>query len=824
MDTDNNRAKILTSVLVRSAVASSIQGDLMLELMALQEKANILEIARSFDDPRLLRQITLSRRGKSAEKSTRVEIEYQGSELYYGSHSLGKTRILYKSPLPGELQARLAIEGILDRFLEYLKKLEGIVALDESNRHVRLFIPGNISPNFTLLWESFLKDVAFSIYGNTKYKLAGLMQTFVQMLNGVSLSDRGFSKIDIPIVTVDQAEIMAGLYLAVFRETKKRQDDRLKQIQLLQKELADKNLNDRDREKKAKELAKKEETQNKEAEKYRDNWQKLVDKLISEETFLWNDFREIERKLSESNLSAKEYAKLQKQQAKTIEKISLPESLVRQKLPLLLKSSSNPFVAIQEDIIQDLDLFSSVAETTKKFTKNATDQISAVRGDIFAICMVEMYRLLEKIQSKSVGELPPPLLNEQCLFPKVRSPGDDSKDFCYSCGVVLEGSSRWQVARFTFEKPSQRRQSGTGEDRPQICSSCSVLSFASPLKVSEKSIILRLDSDRGGDRSSERLKEYARMLVNKDIHLSSGRYIVLNSDRASGGEIASQKMGQVQYALAKVASIFPLEVLTDFRFFLFLQSSQPIVLNSRQLVFIKGLMTGYNRSIIISGKDIDTTLGDAIRYIQKDAAYLAEYTIAKSAQYQEPFLLEEVRQAYGKLIQQDLELPGEIMNSEQSKRARLYRDVAALTGLTCAFIKSLEKLTTDRGMKPEDREREISKTIEQVDDPYAFLYYITLGVDTEVRSRLYLNSDNHFIYGEIKSLLATINCTDREKNEEGKIYLQFYADDITKVYTHFAENLYTEEREWKELTYNVKLSLYTRFPELVRKLKSTGDD
>ena len=72
-----------------------------------------------------------------------------------------------------------------------------------------------------------------------------------------------------------------------------------------------------------------------------------------------------------------------------------------------------------------------------------------------------------------------------------------------------------------------------------------------------------------------------------------------------------------------------------------------------------------------------------------------------------------------------------------------------------------------------------------------------------------------------------LEITNREEvDNSGKKWLVFYADDITKSYAYFAnpdqEGNYAQEKEWKNLTYNLKLSLYTRFPELVRKLSSKG--
>ena len=164
--------------------------------------------------------------------------------------------------------------------------------------------------------------------------------------------------------------------------------------------------------------------------------------------------------------------------------------------------------------------------------------------------------------------------------------------------------------------------------------------------------------------------------------------------------------------------------------------------------------------------------------------------------------------------------------NQMSRRARLYLDVAALTGLTYAFAQSLES-TAKSLMKPDDVEREVSKLIEKVDDAIAFGYFATLGDEkkTSVQARLYHNPDSDFIYTQTKLLLSKLEITDREsKDDKGKQHLQLYVDDVSRSYQYFAESKdYAQDKDWKELTYNLKLSLYTRFPELVRKLKSTGD-
>jgi hypothetical protein len=786
----------------------------------LTSQTNIISTAQPFGCPRLVRKLKLS---QSVAVNTTIDIEYRQNQVFYQDQEIGKVQILYKSSIPGELQARLAIESAIDRFLEYLQKVHQIVVLEESDRHVRVFIPNKEIPNFKTLWERFLEEVAFSTFGENQ--LAGLVQTFIVMLNAITLSGRGFSTLDVPILTREQANVLAAWYFAVARDVEGRQIKRQRQIDTLVKELDKPDLGEKEIKSKSKELQDKQAMQDKEAKKYQEYFQKGFDKFLKEQSSAWQELGVIQKELDKTGLTKAQKNKLQKQQDNLKSKVVFSQESVQHKISLLAESRGDPFVFLQLNRSQDLEKFRKIEAIAKSFSKVATDQINATRGDIFTQCISEMYRLLE---TETFDPLPEPLLSEEIILPEWRSAGDDSKEFCYSCGVEIDAkTAKWQVLRFMFERPSQRRQSSSGEGRPHICTSCSALAFASPLKVTDESIILKLTSVKG-EKDSVSIKDYVRMLTNKEMHLSGGRYLVLASDRTGGGDIAAQKLGQVQYAMAKVASIFPVEVLTDFDFSLVVQSSQAIELKSRHLLFIKGVMEGYSQSIIISGKDINMTLGDVVRYIDQDLPILAEYTLTKIAVLYGQLELEKVREAYWLQIQKDLQAIGVSMESENqlSKRARLYRDVAALTGLTYAFAQSLEN-TAKKAMKDEDAEREVSKLIEKVDDAVAFCYYATLGDETKksVQSRLYRSSYNYFIYDQTKALLENLGLSDRETTETDKqqTYLSLYADDVLSAYTHFAENGYSQPKDWNDLTYQLKLSLYTRFPELVRKLKTKGD-
>ncbi|MCA2554284.1 MAG: hypothetical protein IM466_11275 [Microcystis sp. M04BS1] len=809
---------ILLSALIANAIA---QTDSTL-ISALADDPRAIAIARTFDRPKLVRQLRLSQPQKESEF---IKLTFQGNQVFYREREIGKIQLVYKSPSPGELQAKLTHESTIDRFLEFLQKKYQIVSLHESNYHVQIFIPQTQqSHNIEDLWLEFITKVIFSIYGDFQYQLSGLRQNFITMLKSVTLSGRGFSTLEIPIITRDQAKVLAALYLAIFEQVNDRQEKREREsVQLIEK-IKSEELNSKDLESTEKKLKSKQEMQAKEFKKYRDYFQKVLSKLLDEQRSIYHEIRTLDEQLKKTGLSKAQVSKLQKQKDKIESQIIFQEDLIEEKQRFLEESDGNPFEFLNKQ--KQTNLLKPIQVIAKSFNKTATEQINSTRGDIFTQCILEMYRLLENPKLETIPE---PLLTIGPKTLAARTAGDDGKDFCYSCGVTLDAkTARWRVARFMFERPSQRRQSSSSEDRPFICSSCSVLSFASPLKVTDDSIILRLESQDDRGVTKVKIKDYLRMLTNKEVHLSSGCYIALTSEKTITGDTASKKLGQFQYALAKVASIFPLEVIKDFKFVLQLQRTEK-VLASRQLIFIKGLIEGYDQSIIVNGKDINLKLGDAIRYVQQDSPYLADYTLLKASSISDRLLLERVREQYLQTIIQDIQ--GETMTIDSLwKRAKLYEDVAALTGLTYAFAQSLES-TAKKLMKPEDAEREVSKLIEKVDDPVAFSYYATLGDEKKisVQARLYHNPDNYFIYEQAKKMLENkLEITDREEvDNSGKKWLVFYADDITKSYAYFANpdqvGNYAQEKEWKNLTYNLKLSLYTRFPELVRKLSSKGD-
>ena len=317
---------IVVSVLSSSNLLSgSERNQLISQIKSTpQLVATVQSIAKRFDNSRLIRELRLYREFQKPVES--LTLEHQGNDIYFKNQKVGNLKILFKSTLPGELQARLSTESIIERLLEYLEKVHKIAVLNESDHHVEIFIPDTVMFDLTYFWKDFIKNVAFSTYG--KYGLPGLMQTLVSMLNSVTLSGRGFSTLEIPIINREQAELMAAWYFAVWRDAKQRQNKRQAEITALYQDLDVCELSEKELTSKKKELSDKEAMQNKEAKKYQELFLKSIEKLLNEHLCFYQDLSQLEIKLKQEGLTKKEVKKIEKQKNKILDSLIFPVSFL----------------------------------------------------------------------------------------------------------------------------------------------------------------------------------------------------------------------------------------------------------------------------------------------------------------------------------------------------------------------------------------------------------------------------------------------------------------------------------------------------------------
>ncbi len=175
------------------------------------QEAGLTDVLRAqlaaLDTPRLMRQLE---KGKSTAPLAWETVVLQGDQVLWDGAPIGQLRTFYKVASPQEMQARIAYEVFLDRFLSYVQQTFKVAVLHESDADVTLFVPYGTNFDLQGAWQAFVSE-AFSP--------SGLRQTFVPLVNSIRLSERGYSTLDIPIVSNDHALYLAAFYRANLAST-----------------------------------------------------------------------------------------------------------------------------------------------------------------------------------------------------------------------------------------------------------------------------------------------------------------------------------------------------------------------------------------------------------------------------------------------------------------------------------------------------------------------------------------------------------------------------------------------------------------------------
>ena len=439
-----------------------------------------------------------------------------------------------------------------------------------------------------------------------------------------------------------------------------------------------------------------------------------------------------------------------------------------------------------------------------------------------------------KIEDKIIEILNEPLRFLTCpLAPvdemahdHIHSAGDTVRKRCYSCGRRLPSKSetrdfkgKLEANRFVFSDPSQRLQSGSRQDEPSICLDCLTIAFSCPIKLTEGAIIVHLSPRTIEGNNPLSREKYLQMLTLGELNLIAGQYLLIKCNDFIRSTPVSEKIGQVQYALWRIAQTLPTEALSNMHFILFANESE-IRLEARHLVWLSYLYASFSPRIIVNGKD-NIPLGQAIRLIQKDEVISAIYRLvtAESTEakrlsdwsYSEKRGLEELREKHCKLLEDEQSSKGDKL---MSKQAEFYRDIAALTGLTYAYC---DYLRSELRKKPDiDTVREVKKLIEKVVNP-SFFNYEASDVLPGTRATMYCSDDNYFCYAEAKRLLEDtlkLDLSDREgRTDKGQESLIIFFDDILNAYAAISQK-YCRKAQQRKLSYQLKLNLHAKFASL----------
>lgn len=685
---------------------------------------------------------------------------------------IGEIYSYHRTVLPQERQIKIAYDSLIERFMGFIQREKYAIRLSENELAVQIFVPRtdrNTEFDLSCEWDAFIKFA---------YSEAELYKSFTLLVNSLELTNRGFGYVRFPPATRDMKYWLAAFYIATLRERVLRNADNYKKaVQALRKA--------------------------------RDNVKKYQDQLRTDN-------------LTERRRTSIE-VKLNDENGKLNEALQTRDSALKVNLKELDQILSE--LRHRTDTI----LFDHAERLSRQFNRTGSMQFS------YGTVKLKSQGGKSSIEDTIIEILNAPIAPPNCPFVSlnempeiiVRGAGDDAKSLCYSCGKPLPAKEKHQQAnRFVLGDPSQRLQSGGSQTQPPVCGECLTVAFACPVKLTSGAIVVQL-APHDQTNESFSIENHLRMLTLGELNLVAGRYLLINCREfvGSGSNRApvSEKIGQIQYTLWRVACTFPAAALQTMKFTLFASGTE-ISLKRQHFVWLSLLNESFSPNLVVGQRD-NIPLGQAIRLIQKDEVISAIYRLVTAEptqakqlsdwSYSEKRSLEELREKHCELLEDEQSSKGDKL---MSKQADFYRDIAALTGLTYAYCDYLRGELRKKE-NPDTVQREVKKLIEKVVNP-SFFNYEAADVLPGTRATMYCSDDNYFCYAQAKRLLEDtlkLDISDRQGHtDKGQESLTIFFDDILNAYTALSQK-YCKKAQQRKLSYQLKLNLHAKFASLFRK-------
>gem|GEM_PF-2396267 len=714
-------------------------------LLGVQERATLRIELEQFKVPQLLRALSLCKVSHQAPLTRfQVEMDLDGNWLCNGE-IIGRQWLLYKTVQPYETQSRVAYDLFFQTIFATLARQQHITVLRETDYYVEMFVPVQFQGGFDELWDMLVAEL---------FSERNLRQTFVSLMKSVKLANRGFSALDMPILTEDQALILAGFDLVNLHSLMDGDNSRRRKIHFLEQRLTEPDLDEKDR--------------------------KVLHKRLSELT------KELQTRVARYTPMYEQWELLKRETPEWTDAVCRAERYYQTK-------AEQPLAGQQ------------IAKAGAKIRK-AVKQIS------------DLQNLVAERQYATLA----PLLSSSSIPASLLPGGDSNTKVCYGCGrAIPKGDPVYQANTFIFAAPSQRVQSGGSQKQPNICGTCAAVAFISPIKLGEGRLVLRLRRSEEDGFSTYMGDEQLKMFALGDLNIVAGRYAMLQTPETVSGKLMIDKLGGVQYALYKIASIFTSPTVFQEYVPEVIIGETPVLLPQRHVIWMQQLIAIFPLKRKWADKSQFNSFGRSIRHVQQDKLIFAVYELLRAGMTSgrrlsliQSIQLENLYKSHWE----------ELMKVDPEK-AQFYKDVAAMTGLHYAFCRYIYSKTSGN-----EQRIEVRKAIERIDDPFQFNY--TEANITESKSALLrYQADIYFIYAQTAALLTELGIDLVERQAftpelRGKLKLspdaeviQIYIDDVLNAHTYLTEGRYNTAKAQREFFYALKLSLHARFPELMERKK-----
>lgn len=403
---------------------------------------------------------------------------------------------------------------------------------------------------------------------------------------------------------------------------------------------------------------------------------------------------------------------------------------------------------------------------------------------------------------------------------------------CSSCGqIISKGDSLERLAVF-LKDADERPQSGRHkDDKNFFCIRCVATVFLCPVKLSPETLTVRLGFESNGDdfKSAERTIEMEhRKFVAQSLHVNAGNFISLHLTEFSERKPLAQIWGVFHYSLWKMATTFPPELFAE-GFQVEVYPGEETFRLPRWALWCVSALAEWDNVFgywCYADKSNRSHTGRFLRLIARGKVFQAFYALISGG------LIKEYAHTWRMNRLQEIWIEFEtLLKEEKSMPIPDYPIIAGFAGL---LLPLAERVQSSK-KTPEEKKRAVGKLLEEADRPIQYAY--TAARETGSPDFIFCKRPrNRFFYEKAVALLewagedidrlreeAEEKTTDLSAKDqrfewmreaEEKIFI--CPDQITRVTSALVkenEKPYENEADWRSFAYQVKLALWSMFPQ-----------
>ena len=400
---------------------------------------------------------------------------------------------------------------------------------------------------------------------------------------------------------------------------------------------------------------------------------------------------------------------------------------------------------------------------------------------------------------------------------------------CGGCGEVIPRKSGYERLAIFLKHADERPQSGRHkDDRNRYCPRCVATVFLCPVKLAPETLTVRFRTPDDETTLEAVLENTLRKHVAQTLHVYAGGFVSLHAPEKLGKEMLVKTLGARHYSLWKIGTLFSPGLFAEgFRVDVF-PGEESFRLPAWALWMVSSL-SRLDPALSPRGtgsKDFWRVNGRSLRHLLAGKVFHAFHALISGdnpvlkTRYWKTWKHESLQNVWRELEQ--------LWSKETPMPLPDYPRIVGFAGLLLPFAERVNNFLKG----PNDKKRAVGKLLEEADRPIQYAY--TAARETGAPTFIFCKRPgNHFFYDKAIELLEwagedvptlqaeALRVAEEVKNFEWtkqfeeKIFVG--PDQVARVASALVNEgekpPYRNEADWRAFAYQVKLALWSMFPQ-----------